>query len=457
MKTTMWTRGAALLLLAVALPVFAEERTDGDALALWEDPDFKKSFLGSYGFEAEVEPKVSEPEREVLQKILPLMAGNPEVAETTLEESMNEDSSALFDFMLGNLDFQAERLDQARDHFSIAVQKFPSFRRAYKNLGLVLVRQSKFEGAVGALSKVVELGGADGTVYGLLGYAYSALGESVPAESAYRSAMLLEPKVPDWKLGLTQSVLRQRKYGEAATLCEELIAKSPERADYWLLQANAYIGLGEPLKAAENFELVWRMGKANEFALKTLGDIYVNRELWDMATRAYSGAVAIAGASGIERSISWVEVLAQRGATEQAERLLASVKEVGEGVLAATEKKRLLKLEARLAMASGEGSASGGVLEEIVALDPLDGEALMLLGEHYNREGERERAIFFYERAASLDDFEADASVRHAQVLVSDSRFKDAVPLLKRAQEINPRDDVARYLEQVERIARSSR
>jgi hypothetical protein len=29
------------------------------------------------------------------------------------------------------------------------------------------------------------------------------------------------------------------------------------------------------------------------------------------------------------------------------------------------------------------------------------------------------------------------------------------VPLLKRALELNPRDDVVRYLEQVERIARS--
>lgn len=35
------------------------------------------------------------------------------------------------------------------------------------------------------------------------------------------------------------------------------------------------------------------------------------------------------------------------------------------------------------------------------------------------------------------------------------SRYAEAVPLLKRAQEINPRDDVARYLEQVERIARA--
>jgi hypothetical protein len=41
--------------------------------------------------------------------------------------------------------------------------------------------------------------------------------------------------------------------------------------------------------------------------------------------------------------------------------------------------------------------------------------------------------------------------------MVNQSRFAEAVPLLKKAQEIEPRDDVARYLEQVERAARSRR
>jgi Flp pilus assembly protein TadD len=95
------------------------------------------------------------------------------------------------------------------------------------------------------------------------------------------------------------------------------------------------------------------------------------------------------------------------------------------------------------------------VLEEIVALDPLDGEALMLLGQHHARSGETERAIFYYERAESLESFEAAARVRHAQLLVARSDFREAVPLLKRAQELKPHDELARYLEQVERLARA--
>jgi Flp pilus assembly protein TadD len=106
-------------------------------------------------------------------------------------------------------------------------------------------------------------------------------------------------------------------------------------------------------------------------------------------------------------------------------------------------------------MAEGSGTdETAGILEEIVKLDPLDGEALMLLGQHYSKHDQPDRAIFYYERAESLDAFEVDAKVSHARVLVGMGRFADAVPLLRRAQEVKPRDDVARYLDSVERSAK---
>jgi Flp pilus assembly protein TadD len=122
------------------------------------------------------------------------------------------------------------------------------------------------------------------------------------------------------------------------------------------------------------------------------------------------------------------------------------------------DRRKLLKIEARLSMAEGAGSAeTAAVLEEIIQLDPLDGEALMLLGQHYSRQNEPDKAIFYYERAASLEAFEANAKVRHAQILVGLGRYADALPLLRRAQEVKPRDDIARYLEQVERIVKARR
>jgi tetratricopeptide (TPR) repeat protein len=120
--------------------------------------------------------------------------------------------------------------------------------------------------------------------------------------------------------------------------------------------------------------------------------------------------------------------------------------------------RRLLKIQARLSMAQDAGNTeTAALLEEVVKLDPLDGEALMLLGRHHSRNNEPDRAIFYFERAASIEAFEVNAKVSHAQVLVGLGRYADALPLLRRAQEAKPREDIARYLEQVERIAKSKR
>jgi tetratricopeptide (TPR) repeat protein len=435
-----------------------------DGLSLWTDPTFQKQFMASYGALAEYEPKVTPPERLELEKILGLMATNQPAALLELEAAAKPDASALFDFTLGNFYFQQDNGEKAAAAYKMATTKFPSFRRAYKNLGLTSVRLQRYDDATKALSRLVELGGADGLSYGLLGYSLSANGQFVSAESAYRNAVLLQPDALDWKLGLTQSVLKQRKFGEAVGLCDELLAKYPDRADFWLLQANAWLGQDQPMKAAENFEIVARMGKATFQTWYTLGDIYTNAGLYDLAANAYKQAIVAKPDQDLDRPLRSVEILSQRDAVPQARALLAQVRESSGWTLDDTGKKRVLRLDARLAMAEGgavgaaDGSAEAAAvksLEEIVAVDPLDGEALMLLGQHYTKAKEIDRAIFYYERAGSLESFEADAKVRQAQLLVTQNKYREAVPLLKRAQEIKPRDEVARYLDQVERISRS--
>ncbi|ETW97889.1 MAG: hypothetical protein ETSY1_21030 [Candidatus Entotheonella factor] len=44
--------------------------------------------------------------------------------------------------------------------------------------------------------------------------------------------------------------------------------------------------------------------------------------------------------------------------------------------------------------------------------------------------------------------------MRHAQLLVKNGKYEAALPLLRRAQQIKPRDNIQAYLEQVERVAK---
>jgi cytochrome c-type biogenesis protein CcmH/NrfG len=212
------------------------------------------------------------------------------------------------------------------------------------------------------------------------------------------------------------------------------------------------------LKAAGNLEALDLLGKATVDSLDTLGDIYVTEGLMDLASRAYQRGIDVDAKQPVARPLHSAEVLAARGAMKQARAVAMHVRQVLQPQLDAAAHHKLLKLEARLSMAEGIGDPeTAKVLEQVVAEDPLDGEALMLLGQDCSQHGEPDRAIFWYERAESLEAFEINARVRHAQVLVGMGRYADAIPLLRRAQESRPRDDVARYLDQVERIAKSKR
>lgn len=424
-------------------------------LEIWNDPSFKKQFAQSYMAETDIEPRVTVSEREQMQKILNFISSDRmDKAVKFIEKYRGEDGNALFDFTLANIFFQQEKYEQAAEVYQVAVQKYPKFRRAWRNLGLIYVRQSEYEKALPALSKVIELGGGDALTYGLLGFAYSSVENNLSAETSYRMAVLLDPKIMDWKMGLARSLFKQQRYAEAVALCGNLIAEHPNRADLWLLQANAYIGLSQPLKAAENYEFVDRLGKATFDSLNMLGDIYINQELYEMAVSSYIRALERDQNRNPDRALRAARVLTSRAPLDQPRLLLERIETLYADRLETEARKDILKLKARIAVAEGSGDDEARVLKEIVALDPLDGEALILLGQHAVRSGETEQAIFYYERASGIEGSEAVAKLRHAQLLVSKGRYSDALPLIRRAQFLSLRDDVQKYLEQVERVAK---
>jgi Flp pilus assembly protein TadD len=81
----------------------------------------------------------------------------------------------------------------------------------------------------------------------------------------------------------------------------------------------------------------------------------------------------------------------------------------------------------------------------------------LLAGDYYKQRGDAERAAFRYDAAAKIEGFEATALVKQAQLLVENQQYARAVELLRRAQKIQPREPVQRYLEKVEQVAARSR
>jgi tetratricopeptide (TPR) repeat protein len=437
---------------ATSMPV-----APSDPREIWNDPAFQAAFIGTYGINAQIEPRPSQEELEFLEKILPLMKETSRLPEAKAEIQKNIalDTGGLLYLTVGNICFQLDEVDQSLAYCLEAVKKTPSFRRAWRNLGLIYVRKGNYDDAIRAFTRMVELGGGDKYSYGLLGFAYASKEDYQAAEVAYRNALLLDPENTEWRLGLTRCVYKQEKYEDAVSLLNVLIAKYPDKSDFWLLQAHSYLGLKKPLKAAVNLETIDRLGKATPEVLHSLGDIYLSEGLPEAAAGAYCRAIDLDAAQPAGRAMRGAEALASRGALPQARQVADHIQSAMADSLGMEDKRSLLKLRARMSLADGSSSdETAGVLEEVVKIDPLDGEALMLLGQHYAR-SQPEKAIFWYERAAGIEKFENQAKFRTAQVLVAQKKYREALPLLRRVQEIKPRDDVARFLEQVERASKA--
>jgi tetratricopeptide (TPR) repeat protein len=421
---------------------------------LFNDPEFRRHFAESYAAESDVEPRMTAAEQKAMLEVMNLVAADQlDEALLLIQQGDNPARSAAFDYTMGKIHYRQEDLDKAAESYANAVRKFRKFRRAWKDLAQVHFRRQDYTNAITAFTRVIELGGGDAVTYGLLGIANTKVENDIAAESAFRMASLMDPKRIDWKLGMAESFFRQQRFSDAVALFGGLIADHPERADLWLAQGEALARSGQSMKAAENFEMADRLGGSTTSSLNNLGDIYSTQELFDLAVSAYDRALKKDPNVNPDRTMRAIKYLTGQGATKEAKQLLASLEGAMGDRFDQGQRKELLKIKARIAVSEEATDEEVAILKEVVDLDPLDGDALLVLGMHASRSGDKEQASFYFERAAAIEAYEADARVRQAQLLVSDGRYAEALPLLQRAQSLKHRDNIQDFLEKVERIA----
>ena len=453
-KATAATNAA----LVASQSSFAPLPPDHALASIWNEPEFVRRLIGSYGFLSGAEPRLNAEEQVFFtETIVPLLREEAAKAIPELKSRIKPEASAVFDYTLGTVYFQSGDLTNAVKYFEQSLAKFPDYRLAQKNLGLALVRDGKYEEAIRPLARTISLGDGDGKTFGLLGFAHLDRGNHLAALAAYQQAMLFEPDIIDFKLGIVKCQIALSQYAAALAMLDYLLQKHPERANLWTLQANLLIQTDQNTKAAVNFEILRKLGKASAENLMMLGDLYMAQEYPDLALPAYLEAIAGENGVTISRALRAAEILTNRGAWAQATALFQRIRSSVGSNLAGEEELKLLKLEAKVAMANGAGQEAIGVLEQIVQRNPLDGEALILAGDYYAKSGEREKAEFRYETAGKISGFEPDALLKRAQLAVQSQKYTQAVELLRQVQKLRPRENVQRYLEKVEQVARNAR
>ncbi|MEM6885322.1 MAG: tetratricopeptide repeat protein [Verrucomicrobiota bacterium] len=423
---------------------------------LFESEQFQKVLIAAYGVNAEIEPGLNDEEQILIEEIYMAIAANELASiKAELPAMITPESSAALDFIMGNVFLQSKEPKQGIKWFESAIDKFPSFARSYRNLGYAQAMSGDHEAAVRSLAKVIELGKKDAMVYGVMANSFFELENYLAAESAYRNALMFDSTSLAYEEGVLQCMVRQQKYSDSVAATKSLINRYPARIDFWEIQADSYIGLDQPAKAAENLEVIRRMGGDTPALLNRLGDLYFTQEKYNLASKVYLDSLARNNTpAGVEGALKAAHFLAEKGQLDATNTIVNAVRKASGGNIDPVLLNEFRRLEARVLIRDNKNQQAAAILEQIVQDDPLDGEALLLLGDYYRESGDAEKAGFIYERAASLEMFEADAKVRHAQLLVQDAQYQKALPLLRQAQSINPRQSVEELLNKVERMSK---
>ena len=442
-------------LLCAAGILSASAQLEYNAEEFWSQPHIREAYLGNYELNTKTEPKLSETEQEVFRELLELMKTDKNAALQMLLTNITPESSGAMEFLVGSLYGERDDVENAMKYFTQAVEKYPNFLRARRNLAIMLVQNAKFEEAIGHFIKAIDLGSRDTTTFGLLGLCYVNGSKFISAETAYREAIMLNPKIKDWQLGLAKSLLNQKKYEEAIAVLEEILLDEPENEIIWISQANAYLGLDDPETAVAIQEIVDRLGKSTAASLEFMGNIYMSRNLNDLALTYYRKAIKKDPKRSVKSHVDTADILVGRGAFEEAEVLIKDIRSSYADRIAKNQDTRLLRMESHIAMNNGEIEVFIPILERLIENDPLDGDALMMLADHYTSQATIDgfsRADLYYERVAKITEFEVKALIAWARSYVSREQYGKAIPHLERANTLEPRPFITRYLEGVRKI-----
>ena len=422
--------------------------------SFWRDDAFLRSFNGSYRIEARIEPSVSTEERGLLVEVQGLMqAGKRGEALAKLKGSELTAKSAALMFNLGNLHFEEGDLEEAEAAYRKAIADYPSFRRAHRNVGVVLVRQDKIEEALKHLVEAVRLGDSDGATYGLLGYGRLQRGEWASALQAYRMAQVSDPEAVEWKAGVAQCLRHLQAGDEAVALLDEVIRRRPEEPGYAVLQAGWLIELGRQDEAVKALELPRRLGRLDAEGLLLLAELNLRALRPDDALERIGEAFAAGSGPGEARVLSLLEFSCAVREWGVAKVLLEKAREGRDGWLP-----RVMRLaEAKLAIDSGEAPERGAeILAELLEQDPTDGGVLLELGKYEIFRGKPEQGALLLERATAAGDSAADAWVELARLRVSEARYGAALEAVEQALKLRPGEALESYRDSLRELAEAA-
>lgn len=181
-----------------------------------------------------------------------------------LEDAVTPSTSAELHHLRGRLHLQLESAGFAAGAFEAAIWQVPDHREAWVGLGHAQALKGEHARAIAAFERALELGEPESETYGTLGLSRLHLNDLEGAERAFLMASLLDPAEREWKRGLLETFLAQKRYGEVVALADRMIGEGDEAdaREFLLFTARARLGQGDHAGARRAIDRLQRLDPA---------------------------------------------------------------------------------------------------------------------------------------------------------------------------------------------------
>lgn len=427
-----------------------------------EDPDArakldpKRIINRSMNFLTAREPDLSAEEHALYEQAQKLMGTQPAAARTLLEGLVEkpkggEPASPAFDLLLGNFYYADGQTDKAELGYLRAVERYPAFLRAWTNLGVLYYARGQYAKAIPCLTKAIVLGDREGTTLGMMALCLERTGDAVGAELAFIQALAVDPGDVGWMEGLVRVFMQAKQHVRAEIMVRNLIKERPAEARYWRTYAEIMVAAGRKLEAIALLEQTIANGTAGPEELAQLAGLYADENLIPEAALTYGKIEVSAKTLGERRTLQLVRVLTARSEWSKAQALLDELgKSGGEGPEA------FLRIQADLLAAQRKWGETRTVLDELLRLNPMDGNALISLGRVYLAERDEVRAILAFEAAIQTDEGAHQASLMLANLELKHRHFERSVSYLEKALSFERNEEIENILTRVRSLVSAS-
>jgi tetratricopeptide (TPR) repeat protein len=195
--------------------------------------------------------------------------------------------------LMGILQAQGGRLDEANGSLSRAVSARPEFSQAWRNLGCVLVNRGKRAEAIHAYAQLVRLCPADAAAHYALGLLLSEAGRHKEAIDSLRRAGELESSDAQIPFQLGKSLRACGRTDEAIAAYSKAIELHPDFADGHNNLANALRDKGLIDAAITHYLEAVRLRGHDPVTRFNLGNAYSEIERFAEAVPQYERAIAL--------------------------------------------------------------------------------------------------------------------------------------------------------------------